>query len=266
MPVDNEIYNRLAHTWWDQDGALVILRTGLNNARFGYFKGVMLDQLGLDPKGLRTLDIGCGGGYLAEEFAKLGCRVTGIDPSERSIEAARAHARATGLDIDYHSGSGESIPFEDGTFDLVYCCDVLEHVSDLEGVIAETSRVLKPGGIYLFDTINRTWRSWLIEIQVMQKWSVTRVQPKDLHDWKMFIKPRELREVMLRHGLEEQGVIGLKPRASPLGLFRTLRGVQKGTVSYAEAGRRLDMGVTRDMNELYMGFAVRKPAESAAAA
>lgn len=264
MPVDNQIYDRLAHTWWDQDGALVIMRTGLNAARFGYFKQILLERLDLRPEGLRALDVGCGGGYLAEEFARLGCRVTGVDPSERSLDAARAHARAVGLDIDYRSGSGESIPFADGTFDIVYCCDVLEHVRDLDRVLAETARVLRPGGVYLFDTINRTFRSWLVEIKVLQDWSLTRVQPRGLHDWRMFIKPAELRAAMRRRGLEEQDLVGLQPRVSPLRLLSTLRGVQKGTVTYAEAGRRLDMGVSRNMDELYMGFAVRRPAGATA--
>jgi len=259
MTIDNDLYNRLAHTWWEEDGALTLIRTGLNEARFGYFRQVMLERLGISPQGLRALDIGCGGGYLAEEFARVGCRVSGIDPSPASIEAARAHTRATGLDIDYRVGSGESLPFEDGTFDIVYCCDVLEHVRDLERVISETSRVLKPGGIYFFDTINRTWRSRLVEIKILQEWSLTRVQPPNLHDWDMFIKPEELREVLGRHALDDRELVGLQPRVSPLALFRTLRGVRKGTLSYAEAGQRLNMGVTRDMSELYMGYALREP-------
>jgi 2-polyprenyl-6-hydroxyphenyl methylase/3-demethylubiquinone-9 3-methyltransferase len=257
MPIDNDLYNRLAHTWWEQDGALTLIRTGLNGARFGYFRQVMLERLGMKPEGLRALDIGCGGGYLAEEFTRLGCRVSGIDPSPASIDAARAHARATGLDIEYRVSGGESIPYADGTFDIVYCCDVLEHVHDLDRVIAETSRVLKPGGIYFFDTINRTWRSRLIEIKVLQEWPLTRVQPKDLHDWNMFIKPGELQAVLNRHALDKRHLVGLKPRVSPIRLFRTLRGVRKGKVSYAEAGERLNMGVTRDVSELYMGYALR---------
>jgi len=145
MPVDNEIYNRLSSTWWDEQGFLNILRTAANPGRFGYFREVLLKQVGVDPAGKKALDVGCGGGLLAEEFARLGCQVTGIDPSEPSLATARAHARQSGLDIEYRVGVGEALPFADEAFDLVYCCDVLEHVNDLAQVLAEISRVLRGG-------------------------------------------------------------------------------------------------------------------------
>src|ERR671931_66588 len=101
MPVDNQLYDKLAQTWWDDQGVLSILRTAVNPVRFGYFREVLADALRIDPRGRRALDIGCGGGFLAEEFARLGCRVTGIDPAVNALAAARAHAQAAGLDIDY---------------------------------------------------------------------------------------------------------------------------------------------------------------------
>ncbi len=146
MPVDNEIYNRLSSTWWDEQGFLNLLRTAVNPGRFGYFREVLLKQVGVDPVGKQALDVGCGGGLLAEEFARLGCQVTGLDPSELSLATARAHARQSGLDIAYRLGVGEALPFADETFDLAYCCDVLEHVNDLAQVLAEISRVLRKGG------------------------------------------------------------------------------------------------------------------------
>ncbi len=97
-----------------------------------------------------------------EEFGRLGCDVLGVDPSEVSINTARRHAGRSGLTIEYKVGSGEHLPAEDGTFDIAYCCDVLEHVSDLEHVLAETSRVLKPDGVYFFDTLNRTFASKIL--------------------------------------------------------------------------------------------------------
>src|SRR5262245_5027389 len=151
----------MAGTWWDEAGFLHTL-AALNPARFGYMRRVLIEELGLDPAGLPVLDIGCGGGLLAEEFARLGCNVTGLDPSEESLAAARTHAAAQGLAIDYHCAPGEALPFGDASFDVVYCCDVLEHVHDLPQVIAETARVLRPGGTYLYDTINRTLRSRLV--------------------------------------------------------------------------------------------------------
>lgn len=110
----------------------------------------MTGPLGRDPTGLRALDIGCGGGFLAEEFARLGCRVVGVDPSKISIETAGRHAAGAGLDVTYLVGAGEQLPVADSSFDIAYCCDVLEHVSDLDSVIAETARALKPRGVYFF--------------------------------------------------------------------------------------------------------------------
>ena len=252
--VDNQLYDRMADSWWDESGCLHVL-CGLNPARFGYMRRVLLDELGLDPRGKKTLDVGCGGGLLAEEFARLGCDVTGIDPSEKSLEAARRHAREAGLAIAYTRATGESIPFPDGAFDLAYCCDVLEHVADLPRVIAEISRVLKAGGIFLYDTLNRTLRSQLVMIKLLQEWRWTRLLPPDLHDWSQFIKPRELLALLAAHGLENRGQTGLKPAAGPLRSLRILRARQRGEISPLEAMRRLGVRESRDTSVLYIGYA-----------
>jgi 2-polyprenyl-6-hydroxyphenyl methylase/3-demethylubiquinone-9 3-methyltransferase len=131
-------------------------------------------------------------------------------------------------------------------------------VTDLDRVIAETARVIKPGGVFCYDTINRTWLSWLVEIKVMQDWPLTRIVPPNLHDWKMFIKPRELEEIMTRHSLRQQEIVGLRPRAPGWtlpGIFFQLR---RGRITYADAGRRLNMGETTNTHEVYMGFALRE--------
>src|SRR5690348_5371598 len=136
MPIDNEIYNQTRDIWWDEDEPLHLLRTAINPARFEYMRRVLVEKLNIDLQGKKTLDVGCGGGILAEEFARLGCAVTGIDPSEPSLATARKHASQSGSQIDYQTGTGESIPFDDESFDIVYCCDVLEHVKNLGRVIA----------------------------------------------------------------------------------------------------------------------------------
>lgn len=256
MPVDNELYDAMADSWWDESGLLHILR-GLNPGRFGYMRRVLLEDLGVDPRGKATLDVGCGGGLLAEEFARLGCEVTGIDPSEKSLEAARAHARAAGLAIEYRQATGERIPFPDATFDIVYCCDVLEHVRDLRQVIAEISRVLKPGGIFLYDTINRTLKSKLVMIKLFQEWDWTSLMPPDLHDWRMFIKPDELVSLMAANGLENRGLTGLAPSASPLRTIRILRARKRGDISYLEAAQRIGLRESRDKAVLYAGYSTK---------
>ena len=254
MPVDNLLYDRLAAGWWDDRGLLHAL-AALNPARFGYMRRVLIDELHLAPTGLRVLDVGCGGGLLAEEFARLGCAVTGVDPSEESLAAARAHAAAQGLAIEYRSGRGEALPFRSESFDVVYCCDVLEHVDDLRQVIAESARVLRAGGVYLYDTINRTPQSWLVVIELLQQWRWTALLPPGLHDWNMFIRPAELGLLLEQHGLLTGGLTGLKPRANPLSLVRTLRRRKRGRLSYREAMERMDLGESPDTSISYIGYA-----------
>jgi ubiquinone biosynthesis O-methyltransferase len=112
------------------------------------------------------LDVGCGGGYLAEAFARDGFIVAGVDPAANSIEAARKHASETGLNVDYRVGRSETLPFSDGCFDAVACCDVLEHVDDLDKSVSEVGRVLRPGGVFFYETVNRTWLSKLVLIKI----------------------------------------------------------------------------------------------------
>jgi len=254
MPIDNHLYDTMANSWWDEGGCLHVLR-GLNPARFGYMRRVLVDELGIDPRGRKTLDVGCGGGLLAEEFARLDCDVTGIDPSERSIEVAQAHARLESLAIDYRTGSGEALPFPDASFELAYCCDVLEHVNDVARVIAEIARVLKPGGIFFYDTINRTFQSKLVMIKLFQDWSWTSFMPPNLHDWRKFIKPEELTAILAANGLQNHGLTGLKPATNPLQTLRLLRARKRGEITYLEAARRLDLRVSRDTSILFIGWA-----------
>ncbi len=172
---------------------------------------------------MRVLDLGCGGGLVAEEMARLGYCLTGIDPSERSIAVARAHAQTIGVAIDYRSGAGEALPFGAATFEAAYCLDVLEHVSAVEKVLSEIRRVLKPEGLFVFDTINRTWFSKLFSIKIMQNWQATSVLPPDFHVWDKFIKPTELKAMLVRQGLEPQEFVGLPARGNPLKHIRMLR-------------------------------------------
>ena len=260
MAVDNELYDRLSDTWWDEDSNLAILRTAVNPGRVGYIRRILLDELGMDPTGRRALDVGCGGGLLAEEVARMGFSVTGVDPSEPSLETARAHAREEGLAIEYVRAVGEDLPFKDAAFDVVYCCDVLEHVESVERTVAESCRVLRPGGIYLYDTINRTLRSRLITIGLIQEWEATRFMEPNVHDWKMFIKPRELDTILRRHGLEPRDTTGLVPGGNPLTLLRNLRRRRKGEITYGELGRRMAMRESRDKSNEYAGYAVKRAA------
>src|SRR2546428_792377 len=141
--IDNNIYKVHGDIWWNPDTVLHILKTSVNPWRVGYALRV-LKRLGIDPKGKKALEVGCGGGILSEEICKMGFTTTGIDPADESLFTATNHAKAEGLNITYEKGTGEQIPYPANSFDCVFCCDVLEHVNDLPKVISEISRVLKP--------------------------------------------------------------------------------------------------------------------------
>jgi 2-polyprenyl-6-hydroxyphenyl methylase/3-demethylubiquinone-9 3-methyltransferase len=256
MPADNEIYNQAGDIWWDEHQPLHTLRTSLNPPRLEYFTSVLAAS-GLDPAGKIFIDVGCGGGLLAEEVARLGARVIGIDPSASSIGTAQEHAVQAGLDIDYRIGPGEHLPADDGCADVVYCVDVLEHVTDLDAVVRETARVLKPGGLYLFDTINRTLLSKLVLIKLCQDWAATAWMPPGLHDWNQFITPAELRAALACHGLTAHDLTGLAPGISPPALIRLLRQLKKGRISYAEFGRKAAFRLTGNLRASYIGHATK---------
>jgi len=257
VAIDNDVYDREGTAWWDESHPLNLLHGSITSGRFDWFREVLSDRLGLDPVGLRALDVGSGGGFLAEEFARIGCRVVGVDPSEVSVDTARRHAREGGLDIDYRVGSGERLPVEDGRFDLVYCCDVLEHVSDLDAVVREISRALRPGGVFFFDTVNRTLTSNLVGIKVVQEWRLTRMIDTALHQWDMFITPDELAASLGRAGLEVADMVGLGFRSSTLSALMSFVRARRGDLSYGELSRRLDAGPVRSKSMSYMGYATK---------
>jgi 2-polyprenyl-6-hydroxyphenyl methylase/3-demethylubiquinone-9 3-methyltransferase len=257
VPIDNKMYDRLSHTWWDEDGFLNILKSGLNPARFGYMRRVLTETVGLPPKGLAILDVGCGGGLLAEEFATLGCSVTGVDPSQESLEVARAHARELRLDIDYRPAVGEDLPFDDAAFPAVYCCDVLEHVEDLGRTLAEIARVTRPGGVFLYDTINRTLRSKLLMIKLSQEWRATAWAEPDLHDFNMFIRPQELEDRLERSGFDVRDLVGFSA-GNPVVAAKAMWDRAHGRITYAELGERLGIRESRDVSSSYGGYALKR--------
>ena len=256
MPADNAFYDQPGDIWWDEDQPLSVLRTALNPARLSYFAGIFAAR-GISPAGQVTVDIGCGGGLLAEEMARLGATVIGVDPSRRSLATARAHAAAAGAVIDYRDGSGEHLPLADASADIIYCVDVLEHVRDPGAVLCETARVLKPGGLYLYDTINRTRLSKLVMIKLAQDWAATAVLPPGLHDWGQFITPAEMRGALRRHGLDSRDMAGMSPGVAPPAAFRLVRQLKKGRLSYADFGRRIALVLTSDLRISYIGHATR---------
>ncbi|WP_216902760.1 bifunctional 2-polyprenyl-6-hydroxyphenol methylase/3-demethylubiquinol 3-O-methyltransferase UbiG [Synechococcus sp. CCY 9618] len=196
-----QFYDQQAATWWEE-GATIFALHRLNPLRFLWF-----DRQVPQWRGLRVLDVGCGGGYSCEFLARRGALVTGIDRSAPCIEAARVHAAAMGLTITYHAGLAESLPFAAERFDVVLCVDVLEHVEHPQTVIREIGRVLVPGGVFCFDTINRTFRSRLIMIWLLEH--LLRLIPAGIHDWDRFVPPDDLRRWLATSGFEAMAIEGM---------------------------------------------------------
>jgi 2-polyprenyl-6-hydroxyphenyl methylase/3-demethylubiquinone-9 3-methyltransferase len=258
--IDNAFYNEQANIWWDENQVLHLLKSCVNPVRVGYFRRLLQEVLHVDCDDTPALDVGCGGGILAEEFAAMGFHVVGVDPSEQSLAAARLHAQSMGLTIDYQQGTGESIPYADNTFPVVYCCDVLEHVRDLPKVISEIYRVTKPGGCFFFDTLNRTFISKLVAIKIWQEWKSTAFMPARLHEWRMFIQPEELKGLLTQSGFEFKEFRGTSPDVSLLKMIRLLRRRARGKIGYKELGQGFKLVESDDLRVLYMGYAI-KPAE-----
>ena len=208
---DLSIYGTYASHWWDGSQRFLRLLSNLVPARLSYF-----DEVVSTWQGQTVLDLGCGGGFMSEALAKRGATVIGIDPSEAAVAAAQTHARTEGLEIDYRVSSGEALPLANGSIDCVVCVDVLEHVADVDRVIDEIARVLKPGGLFLFDTINRTMLASFVIVFVGER--VLRLLPRGTHDPAKFITPAELSAKLVARGLSVGPFVGL----GPCGLDRRL--------------------------------------------
>jgi len=257
-PTQNWIYDDLSHTWWDENGILHLLKTMVNPWRVPFFAEALSKRFGGELRSRILLDIGCGGGLLSEEFRKMDCEVHGIDLSANSIRVAQEHAKANGLNINYQVGSGTQLAFAECSLDIVACCDVLEHITDWETVIAETSRILKPEGIFLFDTINRTPRSFIVLILGAQVNPTTQIFPNDTHSWRMFIRPVELERSLGKHGMFLRDVRGGEIQGSLFSNAREIQSLKRGEITVGELGTRLCLKESENLAANYMGVAQKR--------
>lgn len=187
-------FDNVSHIWWDPKGEMGTLHT-INPLRAKF----IMDNI--DPPNPRIIDVGCGGGILSEALARAGAQMTGIDLSLASLEAARQHARAGGLTIDYRAINAEQIAEEQPeSFDAVTCMEMLEHVPEPGKVIAACARLVKPGGRVFFSTINRTLFSLVAVILIGEY--VLRLLPRGTHDYRKLIRPSELKAWSRESGLE----------------------------------------------------------------
>ena len=255
--INNEVYKADGDIWWKPDTILHLLKTSVNPWRVSYAKDI-IQREGIDPKGKTALEVGSGGGILTEEIAKMGFRTRGIDPADQSVVTASNHAKASGLDIRYEKGVGERLPYGDASFDIVFCCDVLEHVQDLPKVISEISRVLKPGGVFIYDTVNRTFISKIVAIKIWQEWKRWAFMPPHIHVWEMFIRPGDIKILLQKNGFEWKEHKGSSPNVSIPTMLGYLRKRAKGKWTYEDLGKNFWLVESKDMNILYAGYAIKK--------
>lgn len=206
--VNNGYYDTLGDRWSSAEADPVALLRAEGKLKNGWVSETLRDRALNEA---RCLDIGCGGGFLTHHLAREGHRVTGLDLSGPSLEHARAQD-ATGA-VRYVQGDAYRLPFEAGDFDVVTCFDFLEHVSEPERVVAEASRVLRPGGLFFYHTFSRNPLAYLIVIKGLE-WFV-RGTPEKLHVYPLFIRPRELSGMMGRQGLRPVEERGIRPRLGP---------------------------------------------------
>jgi 2-polyprenyl-6-hydroxyphenyl methylase/3-demethylubiquinone-9 3-methyltransferase len=259
MKIINNDYDSLAHLWWSEDeGSTASIRYLMNPVRFGYFKKLMDNSYKSGFKSKKVLDVGCGGGFLSEELSKIGLNVTGVDPSKESISIAMEHAINNNLNIAYRESYGEKLPFDDSTFDMVFCCDVLEHVNDVRKVASEISRVLNKGGLFFFDTINRTIISKITVIYLMQECRFTSFVDSDGHVWEMFIKPEELKSIFSENNITLNDLKGISPRHIRPSIIINLYKASRKKISFKELAERLNLIESDDLDASYMGYGIKK--------
>lgn len=207
-----ERFARIADDWWNPDGKFRPLHQ-LAPARLGYLKSTLAAHFHLPADGLKALrglhllDIGCGGGLVCEPLARLGGRITGIDPAPENIGAARRHAAPQGLDIDYRSQRAEDLVAAGEHFDAVLCLEVVEHVPDPGRFIALIAQLVRPGGVLILSTINRTLKSYglaIIGAEYVLRWL-----PVGTHQWDRFVTPEEMYRYLAAAGFARPVFQGL---------------------------------------------------------
>ncbi len=230
-------FEAMADRWWDPEGDFKPLHR-LNPVRVGYLRDKVTAHFGKDASsltpfaGLRILDIGCGGGLLAEPLARLGAQVVGADAGEANIRVASLHAARAGLDIDYRHTTAEALAEAGEQFDVIVNMEVIEHVADVSIFLSACAALLATGGAMAISTLNRTPKSYVAAIigaEYLLRWL-----PRGTHNWRKFVKPSELASGLAHAGLRLSDIRGLE---------------------YNPFGQTWSLG--RDTGVNYVGFAVR---------
>ncbi|MDE0392650.1 MAG: bifunctional 2-polyprenyl-6-hydroxyphenol methylase/3-demethylubiquinol 3-O-methyltransferase UbiG [Rhodospirillales bacterium] len=216
-PAEVARFAALAERWWDRHGAFRALHA-LNPVRIAYVRDALIaDQrrdagtdgaAGLKPlAGLRVLDVGCGGGLMAEPLCRLGAEVVAIDAAEPNVQAARLHAEEQGLAIDYRHATAEALAADGERFDAVLALEIVEHVADLDAFAAACASLVNPGGSLVVATLNRTVAAYALAIVAAER--ILGWLPAGSHDWSRFVRPAEMVRLLRRHGLAVADMQGM---------------------------------------------------------
>jgi len=211
-PAEIARFEAMAAEWWDPHGKFAPLHK-FNPVRLAWIRDRLVAHFGRDPAGmtplagLRILDIGCGGGLVAEPMARMGATVVGVDASARNVEIARAHARQSGLEIDYRCDTAESLAAAGERFDAVLSLEVVEHVADPAAFLADCAALTTPAGALLVATINRTPQAFVLAIVGAEY--ILRWLPRGTHSWAKFVRPAEVAGALRRSGMEVRALAGM---------------------------------------------------------
>lgn len=205
-------FSRIAEEWWDENGKFKPLHR-LNPLRIGTIRDAacehfLRDSASATPlSGLKLLDIGCGGGLICEPMARLGAAVTGIDASEKNIAVASLHAEQTATPISYRAATAEALVAEGAQFDMVLALEIIEHVADIDLFYDAACKLVRPGGLLVMSTMNRTAKSYLMAIVGAEY--VLRWLPRGTHRWQKFIRPSEMVAALTARGVQVTDIQGL---------------------------------------------------------
>jgi len=211
-PEDVARFTAMAETWWDANGKFRPLHQ-INPVRIGYIRDFVcahFNRDGMETKpfhGLELLDIGCGGGLLCEPMARLGASVSGIDAGDKNVAIASLHSEQSGLDITYRQQLPEDLAASGKTFDIVLNMEVIEHVADVDAFLAASASLIKPGGVMVLSTMNRTLKA--LALAKIGAEYVMRWLPVGTHDWRKFVKPSELARGLRPHNVQVSDITGM---------------------------------------------------------
>lgn len=242
--INNRFYDELGERWYNDDRHIVALLRAESRIKLDYVKRILREKA-VGPSA-KILDIACGAGFISNDLARTGWQVSGVDLSESSLAVAAQHAPHPS-NPDYRPANAYDLPFPDESFDVVMLLDFLEHVDEPNRALSEAKRVMKPHGILLFYTFNRTQMSRFLAIRAVEL--IARDCPKNFHVWRLFIKPRELDSMLQTLGLQIGPLEGVRPQFLSAAFWSSLlkRSVHKEFV----------FQYTRDLRLGYLGYALQ---------